>query len=36
VAGTRALPDGIRLDHELVDEQRFRSGFVHLHHRVCR
>ncbi len=28
--GTRALPDGVRLDLELVDERRFESGFVHL------
>jgi dihydrofolate reductase len=32
--GTRALPDGVRLDLELVDERRFESGFVHLRHRV--
>ncbi len=32
--GKRALPDGVRLDLELVDERRFRGGFVHLHHRV--
>ncbi|MFL5781262.1 MAG: dihydrofolate reductase family protein [Thermoleophilaceae bacterium] len=32
--GTRALPDGLRLDLELVDERRFGNGFVHLHHRV--
>ena len=32
--GTRALPDGARLDLELVDERRFVSGFVHLHYRV--
>ena len=31
--GTRALPDGARLDLELVDERRFDSGVVHLHHR---
>jgi dihydrofolate reductase len=31
--GTRALPDGVRLDLELVDEHRFGSGVVHLHHR---
>ncbi len=31
--GTRALPDGVRLDLELVDEHRFASGVVHLHHR---
>ncbi|GAB4082037.1 dihydrofolate reductase family protein [Modestobacter muralis] len=34
--GTRALPDGLRLDLELVDERRFGSGVVHLHHRVRR
>lgn len=32
--GTRALPDGVRLDLELVGERRFASGVVHLHHRV--
>jgi dihydrofolate reductase len=31
--GTRALPDGVRLSLELLDERRFRSGFVHLHYR---
>ncbi|WP_138759092.1 dihydrofolate reductase family protein [Modestobacter altitudinis] len=31
--GTRALPDGVRLDLELVDERRFAGGVVHLHHR---
>jgi dihydrofolate reductase len=31
--GTRALPDGMRLDLELVDERRFTGGVVHLHHR---
>jgi dihydrofolate reductase len=34
--GTRALPDGVRLDLELVGERRFGSGVVHLHHRVRR
>jgi dihydrofolate reductase len=34
--GTRALPDGVLLDLELVDEHRFASGVVHLHHRVRR
>ena len=34
--GTRALPTGVRLDLELVDERRFRGGAVHLHHRVVR
>ena len=33
-AGTRALPDGVRLDLELLDERRFRNGFVHLHYRA--
>jgi len=32
--GTRALPDGVRLGLELVDERRFGNGVVHLHHRV--
>jgi dihydrofolate reductase len=31
--GTRALPDHVRLDLELVDEHRFGNGVVHLHHR---
>jgi dihydrofolate reductase len=31
--GTRALPDGVRLSLELLDERRFRGGFVHLHYR---
>ena len=34
--GTRALPDDVRLSLELVDERRFTSGVVHLHHRVVR
>jgi dihydrofolate reductase len=34
--GTRTLPDGVRLDLELVDERRFGNGAVHLHHRVRR
>ena len=33
--GNRALPDGTRLDLELVDEHRFSGGFVHLRYR-CR
>jgi dihydrofolate reductase len=33
--GTRSLPDGLRLDLELVSERRFGNGFVHLHHRVA-
>ena len=32
--GTPALPDGLRLDLELLDERRFGNGVVHLHHRV--
>ena len=32
--GKRALPDGVRLDLELVDERRFGNGVVHVHHRV--
>jgi len=35
-AGTRALPDGVRLDLELLAEHRFGNGVVHLHHRVRR
>jgi dihydrofolate reductase len=31
--GTRALPDHVRLDLELVDERRFSNGTVYLHHR---
>jgi dihydrofolate reductase len=32
--GTRALPDGVRLGLELLDERRFANGVVHLHYRV--
>jgi dihydrofolate reductase len=32
--GTRALPDGVRLDLELMGERRFANGVVHLRHRV--
>jgi dihydrofolate reductase len=32
--GTRALPDGVRLELELLDERRFGNGVVHLHHRT--
>jgi dihydrofolate reductase len=32
--GTRALPDDVRVQLELLDEHRFRSGFVHLHYGV--
>ena len=33
-AGTRALPDGLRLELELLGERRFGNGVVHLHYRV--
>jgi dihydrofolate reductase len=33
--GTRALPDGLRLDLELREERRFASGVVYLRHRVA-
>ncbi|HET7053977.1 MAG TPA: dihydrofolate reductase family protein [Solirubrobacterales bacterium] len=33
-AGTRSLPDGVRLELQLLDERRFDNGFVHLHYRV--
>ena len=32
--GKRALPAGVRIELELVDERRFRSGVVYLHYRV--
>jgi dihydrofolate reductase len=35
-SGTRALPGGVRLDLDLVDEHRFANGVVHLHHAVRR
>jgi dihydrofolate reductase len=31
--GTRALPDRVRLDLELVNERRFSNGTVYMHHR---
>jgi dihydrofolate reductase len=31
--GTRARPDHVRLDLELVDERRFGNGVVYVHHR---
>jgi dihydrofolate reductase len=31
--GKRALPDGVRLDLELLDERRFSGGFVYLRYR---
>jgi dihydrofolate reductase len=33
--GTRALPDGVRLRLELLDERRFGNGVVHLHYRLA-
>jgi dihydrofolate reductase len=32
--GTAFLPEGVRLDLELVDERRFPNGTVSLHYRV--
>jgi dihydrofolate reductase len=32
--GTRALPDDVRLDLELLDERRFAGGVVYLHYRI--
>lgn len=32
--GKRALPDGVKLGLELVDERRFENGVVHLGYRV--
>jgi dihydrofolate reductase len=32
--GKKALPDGVHVPLRLVGERRFRSGVVHLHHRV--
>lgn len=32
--GKAALPRDLRIDLELVDERRFDSGVVHLHHRT--
>jgi dihydrofolate reductase len=34
--GTPALPDGVRVELELLGERRFRSGVVHLHYRVTK
>jgi dihydrofolate reductase len=33
--GTKALPDGARLQLELLDERRFGNGVVHLHYRIA-
>lgn len=32
--GRQFLPDGVRLELELLDERRFGSGVVHLHYRT--
>lgn len=32
--GTRALPDHVRTELELLDERRFTGGVVHLHYRT--
>jgi dihydrofolate reductase len=32
--GTQALPDGVRIRLELLDEHRFANGVIHLHHAV--
>ena len=32
--GTRALPDGVHLKLELLDESRLGNDVVHLHHRI--
>ena len=32
--GTRALPDGVRLDLELLDERRFRNGVVYVRYAI--
>jgi dihydrofolate reductase len=32
--GTRALPDGVRVELELLDERRFESGVVYLRYRI--
>jgi dihydrofolate reductase len=33
--GKPALPDGLRVGLELLDERRFANGVVHLHYRVA-
>jgi dihydrofolate reductase len=32
--GTRAFPDDLRIDLELLDERRFETGFVYLRYRL--
>jgi riboflavin biosynthesis pyrimidine reductase len=33
-SGTRSLPEGVRLDLELLEERRFGSGMVYLRYRT--
>ena len=33
--GNRALPDGVHVDLELIEERRFARGTVHLRYRVA-
>jgi dihydrofolate reductase len=33
--GIRALPDGVTLNLELLDEHRFRNGVIYLHYRLA-
>jgi dihydrofolate reductase len=33
--GNRALPDGVRVQLDLLDEHRFAHGVVHVHYRVA-
>ena len=32
--GNKFLPDGVRVEFELLDERRFGNGVVHLHYRT--
>jgi dihydrofolate reductase len=34
--GTRSLPDGVRIDLELVEERRFANGMAYLRYRTAR
>jgi dihydrofolate reductase len=34
--GTPALPEQIHIDLELLDVDRFQSGVLHLHYRICK
>jgi dihydrofolate reductase len=33
--GNQALPDGVRVNLELLDERRFGGGVVHVHYRTA-